>query len=64
MKKAPSDKNFECNEDETVDSDNKPSQLGPSESVKRQLAHLAKLRERFRGVSGRRIMIVPRAKVP
>ncbi|KAF5952742.1 hypothetical protein HYC85_010686 [Camellia sinensis] len=64
MKKAPSDKNFECNEDETVDSDNKPSQLGPSEYVKRRLAHLAKLRERFGGVIGRRIMIVPRAKVP
>ncbi|KAF5961328.1 hypothetical protein HYC85_002537 [Camellia sinensis] len=64
MKKARSDRNFECNEDETVGSDNKPSQLGPSESVKRRLAQLAKLRERFGGVIGRRIMIVPRAKVP
>ncbi|XP_059633796.1 probable serine/threonine-protein kinase PBL19 [Cornus florida] len=56
-----SEKSSECNDD-TIDSDKKPGQMGTSESVKRRMSHLAKLSEHVGGVSRRRFMILQRAK--
>ncbi|GFY90376.1 Receptor-like protein kinase [Actinidia chinensis var. chinensis] len=59
-----SDKSFEENEDDSVGSDKKPDHMGPSESSKRRMAHLAKLSEHVGGISRRKFMVMQRAKVP
>ncbi|THG15325.1 probable serine/threonine-protein kinase PBL19 [Camellia sinensis] len=60
----PSDKSFECNEDDSVELDEKTNRMGPSESAIRRMAHLAKLNEHVGGVSRRKFMFMQRAKVP
>lgn len=60
----PSDKSFECNEDDSVELDEKTNRMGPSESAIRRMAHLAKLNEHVGGVSRRKYMFMQRAKVP
>lgn len=44
--------------------ENKSNQSNVSESWKRRMAHLAKLGEHVEGASGRRLMMLQRAKVP
>ncbi|KAI8023452.1 putative serine/threonine-protein kinase PBL19 [Camellia lanceoleosa] len=60
----PSDKSFECNEDDSVELDEKTNRMGPSESAIRRMAHLAKLNEHVGGVSRRKYMFMQRARVP
>ncbi|XP_057510923.1 probable serine/threonine-protein kinase PBL19 isoform X1 [Actinidia eriantha] len=59
-----SDKSFEGNEDDSVDLDKKPDHMGPSESSKRRMTHLAKLGEHVGGFSRRKFMIMQRTRVP
>lgn len=50
-------------DDEQIDPEPKQSQLGPAESWKRRMSHLAKLGEQVESASRRRFMIMQRAKV-
>ncbi|KAK9274173.1 hypothetical protein L1049_018987 [Liquidambar formosana] len=59
-----SEKSSESFENDPVDLDKKPQQMGASESSKRRMAQLARLSEHVGGVSRRRFMIMQRAKVP
>ncbi|KAF8412499.1 hypothetical protein HHK36_000464 [Tetracentron sinense] len=47
-----------------VDSDNKPDQIGVTESMKRRMAHLSRLGENVTAVGRRKFMTMQRAKVP
>ncbi|KAK4414312.1 putative serine/threonine-protein kinase PBL19 [Sesamum alatum] len=61
---SPPTKYLEDAEDNAVEEKQKPvKEKGGSESAKRRIAHLAKISENLGGVSGRRFMIMQRAKV-
>lgn len=51
-------------EDDPSETEHKKNQVGPAESWKRRMAHLANLGENVEGVSRRRFMIMQRAEVP
>ncbi|KAK4372334.1 hypothetical protein RND71_007718 [Anisodus tanguticus] len=56
------DTSFQIVDDDPV-VEEKPKQMGATESAKRRMAHLAKLSEHVGGISRRRFMIMQKAKV-
>ncbi|KAG4186206.1 hypothetical protein ERO13_A08G028600v2 [Gossypium hirsutum] len=58
------DEDLESPEVSDTEPENKSNQSNVSESWKRRMAHLAKLGEHVEGASGRRLMMLQRAKVP
>ena len=60
----PSENGRKSFEDDLSETEHKKNQVGPAESWKRRMAHLANLGENVEGVSRRRFMIMQRAEVP